>query len=167
MIKPYKFFADPKFRELILSRFAKAGLSAEIITILSFFNIATFEHLQQYAKIDIALDSFPYNGTTTTCEALFMGVPVITILGDRHCSRVSASILNAVDHLELVAKDEEEFVEVAKNLAHNTGKLVEIKQNLRKKMKQSILCDQKLFTKKFENAILDMINDIKAEENTK
>ena len=92
-----------------------------------------------------------------------MGVPVITILGDRHCSRVSASLLNAVGFGELVAKDEQEFVKIAADLAANTQRLVEIKQNLRERMRNSSLMDKKSFTQKWQNAILDMINEVKNE----
>jgi predicted O-linked N-acetylglucosamine transferase (SPINDLY family) len=158
----YKSFNDPALRQLMLSRFANSGLDKEKIVFEGHLNRHT-EHLSQYVNMDIALDCFPYNGTTTTCEALLTGVPVITILGDRHVSRVSASILTAVGHHEFIAKDEDEFIEIAKNLAADTKKLMEIKQNLREKMLNSILCDEIGFTKKFENAILNMMDEVKKE----
>jgi len=159
----YKYFNDPKLREITIARFVENGLSADKIIIFD-FNFAIKEHYAQYNKIDIALDTFPYNGTTTTCEALYMGVPVITILGDRHVSRVSASLLSAVGLGELVAEDEKEFVKIAADLAINTQKLAEIKRNLREKMQNSPLMDKKSFVQKWQNAILDMINEVKSEK---
>jgi predicted O-linked N-acetylglucosamine transferase (SPINDLY family) len=159
----HRYLNDPKLRELMLTRFAECGLSADKIIIFD-FDFDDVSHLKQYKKIDIAFDSFPYNGTTTTCEALYMGVPVITILGDRHASRVSASLLTAVGLPEFIAKDEDDFVRIAKDLAQDTKKLTEIRQNLRSRMDNSILCDKKSFVNKWQNAILDMINEVKKEE---
>ncbi|MCL2844578.1 MAG: hypothetical protein FWE23_03880 [Chitinivibrionia bacterium] len=159
----YRSFNDPALCQSMLSRFAEFGLDKEKIIFRGLTVGIVEKHLMQYANMDIALDCFPYNGTTTTCEALLMGVPVITILGDRHVSRVSASILTAVGHPEFIAKDEDDFVEISKNLASDTKKLLEIKQNLREKMLNSVLCDQIGFTKKFENAILNMIDEVKKE----
>jgi predicted O-linked N-acetylglucosamine transferase (SPINDLY family) len=158
----HKYLNDPVLRKLTLEKFEKHGLSADKIVIFE-FGKSTNEHLEIYNKIDIALDSFPYNGTTTTCEALYMGVPVITILGDRHVSRVSASLLTAVGLPELVAKDENEFVEISAELARNIEKLTEIKKNLRNNMKNSILMNKKDFTGRFQNAILNMIDEVKKE----
>ena len=75
------------------------------------------EHLEAYAGVDLALDTFPYNGTTTTCEALWMGVPMVALAGDRHSARVGASLLTAVGHPEWIAADAEEYVRKAVELA--------------------------------------------------
>ena len=157
-----KYLNDPKLREITVSRFMENGISADRIIALS-FNFVVKEHYAQYNNIDIALDTFPYNGTTTTCEALYMGVPVITMLGDRHASRVSASLLNAVGLGEFVAKDENEFVKIAADLAGNPQKLTEIKQNLRERMQNSPLMDKKSFTRKWQNAVMKMIDEVKSE----
>ena len=159
LVLKYKYFNDPKLSEITVSRFVENGLSPDRIITLS-FNNELKEHYAQYNKIDIAFDTFPYNGTTTTCDALYMGVPVITILGDRHVARVSASLLHTVGLGELVAKDEEEFVKIASGLAGNVQKLAEIKRNLRERMKKSPLMDKISFISKWQNAILDMINDV-------
>ncbi|MCL1946718.1 MAG: hypothetical protein FWF51_06150 [Chitinivibrionia bacterium] len=160
LVIKHRFLNDPKLRDITLKRFAENGLLNDRIIIFD-YNFDNREHILQYNKIDIALDSFPYNGTTTTCEALYMGVPVITILGDRHVSRVSASLLNAVGLGELAAKNEDDFVKIAVDLAKNTQKLTEIKKNLRKNMENSALMDKKTFTQKWQNAILDMIEEVK------
>ena len=85
--------------------FAEHGIAPERIDLLGQLG-SEIEHLSLYGKIDIALDTFPYNGTATTCEALWMGVPVITLAGDRHLSRVGLSILRQVGLPDLVAGTE-------------------------------------------------------------
>ena len=166
IVLKYKYLIDPKLREITVAKFVENGLSIDRIIIFD-YSFEINEHYAQYNKIDIALDTFPYNGTTTTCDALYMGVPVITILGDRHASRVSASLLNAVGLGELVAKDENEFVKIAADLAVNVQKLTEIKRNLRERMQNSPLMDKKSFTQKWQNAIIDMINEVKNLERNK
>jgi predicted O-linked N-acetylglucosamine transferase (SPINDLY family) len=77
----------------------------------------TVSHLSLYHRVDVALDTFPYHGTTTTCEALWMGVPVVTQIGDQHVSRVGASLLTAAGHPEWIARDDADYVRVAASLA--------------------------------------------------
>ena len=72
--------------------------------------------------IDIALDTFPYNGTTTTCEALWMGVPVVTLAGDRHCSRMVASVLMNLGLADLIAQTTDEYVKIASDLSKPAGR---------------------------------------------
>ncbi len=114
------------------------------------------DHLALYSKIDIGLDPFPFNGVTTTCEALWMGVPTVTLLGDRHPGRVCASILNHIGLREFVAKDLESYVEIAVQYAKNPKRLAIIRQELRARMKVSKLCDQPTFARSIENAYKDM-----------
>ena len=87
--------ADAVISAQVRARIQQAGLPADRVE-LAGFKSTTAEHLASYAQIDLALDTHPYNGTTTTCEALWMGVPVISLQGDRHASRVGASLLQAV-----------------------------------------------------------------------
>ncbi len=88
-------------------------------------------HLALYNDVDIALDTFPYNGTTTTCEALWMGVPVITLKGDRHASRVGASLLSAVGFEACITESAEEYVTTARLMAENPGILKTARRTLR------------------------------------
>ena len=122
------------------------------------------EHLKLYSAIDIGLDPFPFNGATSTCEALWMGVPVISLLGDRHVGRVGASILTNVGLKDFIAQDIDNYVELAIKMAANTEYLKKIRQGLRERMQKSPLCDGTLFAGNIENAFLDMwskhINDI-------
>ena len=111
------------------------------------------EHLRCYGRIDIALDPFPYHGTTTTCEALWMGVPVVTLSGDRHSSRVGVSLLRAVGHHELIANTNTDYIAIAKNLATDTTRLRELRQRLRADMIASPLMDYPDQAARFGGAI--------------
>ena len=115
------------------------------------------DHYRAYHRVDIALDSVPYNGTTTTCDALWMGVPVVTMLGDRHVSRVSASLLDAVGAPELVAKDVAGFVELAVVLAADGARRDRYHAALREKMQSGILCDGVRFADAFETAMRTIV----------
>jgi predicted O-linked N-acetylglucosamine transferase (SPINDLY family) len=113
---------------------------------------STNDHLKLYNSIDIGLDPFPYNGTTTTCEALWMGVPVITLLGDRHAGRVGASILTNVGLKDFIARDIDSYIKLAVEISANTKYLKEIRKTLRKKMLKARLCDAHSFAKDIESA---------------
>jgi predicted O-linked N-acetylglucosamine transferase (SPINDLY family) len=109
------------------------------------------DHLAQYNDIDIALDTFPYNGTTTTCEALWMGVPVITLAGSAHASRVGASLLHAVGHPEWVAESPSAFVAACCSLAADPKRREELRQQLRAELLQSPLMDEVGFVGRLES----------------
>jgi predicted O-linked N-acetylglucosamine transferase (SPINDLY family) len=109
-----------------------------------------------YAEMDIGLDPFPYNGTTTSFEALWMGVPVICLRGDRHAARVGASIMHHVGLPELVADSEDEYVDLARKLAGNARRLITLRDALRSQMRNSVLMDVPLFTETLENAYRKM-----------
>ncbi len=107
-------------------------------------------HLESYNDIDIALDTFPYNGTTTTCEALWMGVPVITLAGEVHMSRVGATLLHCAGLDELVARDASEYVDMAVRLAGNASARASLRAGLRARLMDSPLLDHAGFTRKLE-----------------
>ena len=117
---------------------------------------STSGHLGAYGRIDIGLDPFPYNGTTTTCEALWMGVPVITLGGDRHSGRVGASILTRVSLADLVAETEADYVEMAVALANDLDRLSAMRRDLRSRMQMSPLCDAHTFARDVEAAYREM-----------
>src|SRR5262249_12148475 len=108
--------SNPAVRAAYEARFAKANISAARVTFMERTN-TTREHLALYHGIDVALDTFPYHGTTTTCEALWMGVPVVTLAGDAHYSRVGVSLLNAAGHPEWIAADGDDYAQRAASLA--------------------------------------------------
>lgn len=117
----------------------------------------TTEHLAQYHKVDIALDTFPYNGTTTTCEALWMGVPVVTLSGGRHASRVGSSIMKTMGLDAFVADNTNEYCELACRLVSDIHSLQEIREGLRIKMFCSELCDSELFSSKIETTFKQLL----------
>ena len=109
------------------------------------------EHLNVYNRIDIALDTFPYNGTTTACEAIWMGVPVVTLCGNSHVSRVGASLLSNIGISELVAKTPDEYIRIASDLAADLNRLQDLRKSLREMMMRSPLTDAERFTRNLEN----------------
>lgn len=100
---------------------------------------SALDHLSVIARSDIALDTFPYNGQTTTCECLLMGVPVVTLYGEYHVARVGLSILSRLDCGGLCAKDVNEYVEIAIRLAHDREQLEQYRTNLRERLTHSSL----------------------------
>ena len=114
------------------------------------------EHLDLYNMVDIGLDPFPYNGTTSTCEALWMGVPVVTLCGDRHASRVGASILNRINFGELVAQSEAEYVAKAISLATDRHQLKKTHSQICAALKESALCDNQSFARDLEKIFRDI-----------
>ena len=129
---------------------AAAGLPLDRIQLLGMTpDVAS--HLACYAGMDVALDPFPYNGTTTTCEALWMGVPVITRKGDNHRSRVGYSLLEALAlDDELVVDGAEAYIARAVSLAAQPQKLIELRASLRARMSRSPLRDEVGFTRLLE-----------------
>lgn len=146
---------DESVREEIRSVFRSCGIPDERVT-LSGRTPNVLSHLTMLSQTDIALDTFPYNGTTTTCEALWMGVPVITLSGSTHVSRVGDSILRSVGLTELVAKTENEYLDLAVQLAKNRERLVRYRRNLRNMMLNSTLLDAATFTRNLEQAYRTM-----------
>jgi predicted O-linked N-acetylglucosamine transferase (SPINDLY family) len=117
---------------------------------------ATDEHLRAYSQIDIGLDTFPYNGTTTTCEALWMGLPVITLAGSMHAGRVGVSLLSQIGYGNFIAETTKDYVRIAVELASDRDKLASLRAGLRDHMGQSALCDAEAFAPKIEYAYRKM-----------
>lgn len=109
-------------------------------------------HLDLFNQVDISLDTFPYNGTTTTCESLWMGVPVITLAGTAHVSRVGVSLLTSVGLTDMIASDRDDYVARAVSLAGNLDLLDLLRTNLRGMMLRSPLLDTIGFTRNLEAA---------------
>jgi predicted O-linked N-acetylglucosamine transferase (SPINDLY family) len=114
------------------------------------------EYLHLYDQIDIALDPLPYNGITTTCDALWMGVPVVTLVGKTAAGRAGHGLLSQVGLEELVARDEESFVKLAAGLAGDAARLAELRRTLRERMRTSPLTDGKRFARNMETAYRQM-----------
>ena len=135
--------------------FAKNGVASDRIELLG-LALTLEDHLNTYQLIDIALDTFPYNGTTTTCEALYMGIPVVTLSGKLHANRVGESLLTAIGQDELVAETTRQYLTIAQNLAENSARVPEYRRTLRASMLDSSLCDGLSFAKKMEQVYHDM-----------
>jgi predicted O-linked N-acetylglucosamine transferase (SPINDLY family) len=141
-------------RQRLLEQFGGHGITADRLTLRSG---APFEqYLATYAEVDIALDPFPRTGGTTTAEALWMGVPVITLAGQRYVERISTSKLTAVGLQDLVASSREEYIRIALLLARNPSRRAELRGNLRDRMAKSPLCDAAGLANAMESAYESM-----------
>jgi predicted O-linked N-acetylglucosamine transferase (SPINDLY family) len=140
---------DAATRQLLVERFAKLGISSERL-ILTGYALAMTDHLGMYSQVDLALDSFPYNGATTTCESLWMGVPVVTLVGETHVSRMGLSILSTLGLTELIAQTEEEYINICINLAYDLSYLQQLRETMRARMESSALMEAASFTRQLE-----------------
>jgi len=145
-------------RARLLEQLSKAGIESDRVRIAGPTK-AHREHMEAYCEVDIALDTFPYHGTTTTLDALWMGVPVIALAGDRHASRVGASILAALELSEFVARTPEDYVSAAAQLAGNADKLDDLRRSLRQRLSASPLMDGPGFAARLEAAYLNMLQE--------
>ena len=116
------------------------------------------KHPLDYDDMDIALDTFPYTGVTTTCEALYMGVPVVSLYGNRHSTRCGLSILNNVGLYELAVDSYDEYVNRAVALAGDWELLTILKKNLRTMIKKSPLMDKAGYVREAEQAFIQVLN---------
>lgn len=150
------FLADTQVCRLVLDRFQARGVETERIALLG-WTATRQEHLKIYGGCHIALDSYPYHGTTTTCEALWMGLPVVSLAGSNHVSRVGASILTSIGASELIATSPDEYVSLATGLARDHERLTRYRQTLRSQMQASALMNAPGFVSDLENAFVTMV----------
>jgi len=141
---------DGRARADLLRDFAAAGVPAARLTILP--RVSFGEYLEQFDAVDIALDSMPYGGGTTTFDTLWMGVPVLTLAGDRPASRSAASILGALGLQDWVAATPAEYLRLALAHAGATGRLEELRGTLRQRLRASPLMDEARFARDVEAA---------------
>lgn len=144
----------PATRERLGGVFKRAGIDESRVEFPA-YTPGLREHMMSYARVDIALDCFPYNGTTTTCDAMWMGVPTLTIEGKSHVSRVGASINVAAGLDEFTARDEDDFVQRAVKLSRDRAALTSLRMGLRQRMNASPLRDGVGMARGFEAALLD------------
>jgi predicted O-linked N-acetylglucosamine transferase (SPINDLY family)/glycosyltransferase involved in cell wall biosynthesis len=147
---------DITVRQELEAFFTERGIARER---LEFSGHATGipAHLAEYNKVDIALDSYPYHGTTTTCEALWMGSPVVTLAGKSHVSRVGVSLLKSIGLTEGIATTREDYVEKAARFATDLDRLSALRASLRDRMLASSLMDAPGHARRLEAAVLQMI----------
>ncbi|MHC5599200.1 MAG: tetratricopeptide repeat protein [Nostoc sp.] len=149
IILKIRWFDDQPTRDRYLSLFTECGIDSQRVKLIGMIPDPN-HHLAFYGNIDIALDPFPYHGTTTTCEALWMGVPVITLAGHTHVSRVGVSLLSTVGLPELIASTPQEYVDKAVALASDLPRLSQLRVNLRQQVAASPLCDAVAHTQAIE-----------------
>ena len=137
-------FGDAGVRAATLDRLASVGIEPSRVDFSPYLPTRA-AHLACYERIDIALDTYPYGGTTTTCEALYMGVPVVTLGGRTHASRVGQSLLTRIGRNEWVARDAQEFIRIAVGLANDRPGLDRLRAGLRAEMRASPLMDETAF----------------------
>jgi protein O-GlcNAc transferase len=148
----YLIYNDPLVYERVARMLREAGVPDSRFEIYG----TGPNFLKTYHRIDIALDPFPYNGTTTTCEALWMGIPVITLYGDRFVARVGASLLTYTGLPELVAKNPDDYVRRAVELAIDRDRLAKLRRELRSHVAETPVFDYPTFTKGLEDAYFEM-----------
>jgi len=151
-----KLFLEKQNNEIVQQRFEALGISKERLILIA-FTPDTKSHLEVYNQVDIHLDTFPYNGTTTTCEALWQGVPTVTLAGDTHRSRVGLSILNQVGLEDFIAYDASQYVEIAVSVSKDLKKLSVLRQGMRARVQNSKLLNAKLFMAEYEAELKKLI----------
>ncbi len=152
-----KYGNDEELRKRLLTAFNKNGIESVRIDIFS-SQPTTRGHLEYYNQVDIALDSFPYNGATTTLEALLMGVPVVSLAGERTASRYGFSFLSSLNLPELAVNKKEDYIQAVSKLANNIDYLADLRATLRQRMAKSQLFDWKGFAREIEAAYREMWN---------
>ena len=145
---------EGRHRESVWDRMDREGVTSKRIQFVGF--MPTEKYFAYYHRIDIALDTFPYGGGTTTCDALWMGVPLVSLAGKTAVSRGGLSILSNVGLPELVARSEERYVQIAVELAADLGRLSALRSTLRQRMQQSPLMDAPRFARNVETAYRTM-----------
>ncbi len=146
---------QPDLARATLARFAVHGIAEDRLRLLGRTADST-SHLDLYRQIDVALDPLPYHGTTTTCEALWMGRPVVTLAGDRHANRVGVSLLTAVGHPEWIATDAEDYLAIATQLVTDRTRLAQTSASLRAELQTSSLMDHPGQATRFATALRDL-----------
>jgi len=137
--------------ERFRSAFSERGVAAERVDAVP-DTASQLDHLRQYDRVDIALDTFPYPGTATSCEALWMGVPVVTLAGTFHAARVGASLLSNAGFAEGIATSIDDYVDRASRLAADTARLATQRATARDRLQHSPLMDAPRFAEHFEAA---------------
>ncbi|XVF07618.1 hypothetical protein REPUB_Repub06bG0154700 [Reevesia pubescens] len=150
-----KPFCCDSVRQKFLTTLEELGLESLRVDLLPLI-LLNHDHMQAYSLMDISLDTFPYAGTTTTCESLYMGVPCVTMAGSLHAHNVGVSLLSKVGLGHLMAKDEDEYVQLALQLASDVTALQNLRMSLRDLMSKSPVCDGKNYISGLEATYRNM-----------
>lgn len=155
LILKWRTFADTAFCNSILQQFSQHGIHPKRIEFRGFSTHR--QMLDEYNEIDIALETFPFNGGLTSLEALWMGLPLVTLKGDTPISRQSASFLAALNKTTWIANSTEAYIQIAADLAGNADLLTRTRQAQRFEIMKSPLYDAHAFCNNFETLILQQI----------
>jgi len=140
---------DPTTAETVREMFRSLGIASERLDLRGHVD-SQREHLGLYGQVDITLDTFPYTGATTTCESLWMGVPVVTLRGDTYVGRLSASLLTQLGRPDWIAESAQAYRSIAVTLARDPDQLAGIRRELRERMSDSPICDATVATRELE-----------------
>ncbi len=151
-----KPLVEEETRAALRRRFGAHGVDAARLDLRG-WHPEDKDHLAAYGEIDIALDTFPYNGTTTTCEALWMGVPVVSLAGKGHAARVGASLLTSAGLRSWCAAREDEIQGIAVSAVSDPETLAGLRAGLREQVRASRLCDGLAYTRDLESAYRAMV----------
>jgi len=142
---------DPVLRHTTTRALQELGISTDRVELLD-REPSYAKHMATYGRVDIALDTYPYHGTTTTCEAMWMGVPTITLAGPTRVSRVGVSLLSNAGLSDLIASTPEAYVEIARALASDIERLTSLRTSMRERLRTTGLIDAPRFTRELEKA---------------
>ena len=154
LLLKWKSLSEANARRRLLEAFAATGIPEDRLELRGYSPHR--EMLAEYGDMDIALDPFPFGGGLTSCEALWMGVPVITLPGDRPAARQTRSFLHQLGLDDLVASSPDSYVARAASLAGDPDRLIALRQSMRSRITSSPLCNGPLFTAALESAFREM-----------
>ncbi len=149
-------FADPWVCEVMLERCLRSGISSECISLEE--GTPHPAYYDYYNTIDVSLDTYPYGGGILTAESLWMGVPVVTLVGDRFNSRLAASYLGALGREEWITRNRRDYISTAKYLAHSPGVRQDFRQSAREEMQASSIMDYAAFARAWEKSIFKLLD---------
>ncbi|MBT4865617.1 MAG: tetratricopeptide repeat protein [Planctomycetaceae bacterium] len=155
LLLKYKGFDDPGVQARLRNQFETRGVSPERILLQG--QTPHVDHLNAHNRVDIALDPFPYSGGLTTCESLWMGVPVVTCPAARFASRHSLSHMSNAGQTETIARDRDDYIRIAIELARDLPRLQRLRQSLRSQLSASPLCDLDQFAVDFTETVLSVV----------
>ena len=156
ILKFRNYLNDSAVADPIRERFATNGIANDRIELIPSLD-DFYEHLTHYHRGDIALDTFPFSGATTTFQALWMGLPVVTLQGERFISRMGERICQHAGLDHLCAAMPEDYIKVCASLAHNLDHLKELRLSLRDQVTDSPLCDGAAYAQNIEMAFQAMV----------
>ena len=165
LILKNRSIADSGIQRRITEKFAEQGVAAHRVELLGPTKTIA-EHLELYDRIDIGLDPLPYNGATTTCEALWMGIPVVTLRGKAFVGRMTASVLTRVGLESFIAETRDDYVNLAEWWALSAQRLQVLRGDIRKMVANSPLCDQLAYVRGLESAYRDAWRQWCAEDSS-